>query len=76
MCKRDCESTNHLFLYCDCVRELWELSWIVLGVAWVMHLLNFKTSWKLGGGQWFVKAVESVGMSINPISLFPLNLLL
>lgn len=73
MCKRDWESTDHLFLYRDCVRELWELSWMLFGCLGDVFV-RFKTCWKLGGEQWFVKAVESVGMSINPIWLFPLNL--
>lgn len=49
MCNRDWESTDHLFLYRDCVRELWELSWMLFGVAWVMHLFDSRLVGSLEG---------------------------
>jgi hypothetical protein len=47
MCKRDGESIDHLFLHCPLARELWDLSFSMFGVDWVMlsSVLGLLTCW-------------------------------
>jgi hypothetical protein len=39
MCNKSKESIDHLFLYCDVVRDLWNSLFNLFGVEWVMRHL-------------------------------------
>ena len=51
LCKKEEESLNHLFLYCDYSRAIWNYFLANLNCSWVMprELLNMFASWCVGG---------------------------
>jgi hypothetical protein len=47
MCKKSRETLDHLVLYCDIARDLWNLVFQIFGVEWVMPR-RWRISWPLG----------------------------
>ena len=45
ICKRDGETSNHLFLHCSLARELWSTVFSLFGVAWVMPNVRLGTAY-------------------------------
>lgn len=48
MCKKDYEFINHLFLYCEATRSLWNEIFVWKGIDWVMPkaVVDLLACWK------------------------------
>jgi hypothetical protein len=53
MCKKSEESIDHLLLYCEVARELWNSLFQLFGVVWVMpqRVRDLLVSWRGQLGQ-------------------------
>ena len=47
LCKKNGETTDHLFLHCPVAQELWNMVWSLFGVYWVMPcgVVDLLASW-------------------------------
>ena len=47
LCKKNGETTDHLFLHCPLAQELWNMVWSLFGVYWVMRcgVVDILVSW-------------------------------
>ena len=61
--KKDEETTNHLLLFCDKARMLWNLVYSLFGVQWVMHS-SIRRNLLGCCGTWFTPFLVCSGLCI------------